>query len=309
MESNESFKSLEPMAGPSHSAPHQGDDAYSANGKQANSGLSVRLANGKGRARSSSRVRDATDDEKSRQLSPQPGQNGKGALSSSPAPQGYSEQQANGAKPREWRSMHASGMPSPQPHAINEQQSPTLYTAQAATSRLDTAPYSAEQSAEVPARNRSSPLRRAAESDRLRLDSSASPSRSLLPPAPSLPYDLSYPPLSPSGVDQAGHSIAIKYAEKGSQQSSAARANQSKEPDRKSLGLPGPGGRQGALLPGHTPHERPKKVLPGEELEEHMVSETSDQHPMPWGLKTTLIEKSRNLPKGRTRMGTTKRNA
>lgn len=127
------------------------------------------------------------------------------------------------------------------------------------------------------------------------------PSDALLPPPPSLPYDLSYAPLSPMGLDQTGRSLALQFPEKAARQASEKVGESSK-------GKAGNAGSSG-LSAGRLPVEKAKKVLPGEELEVHMVSESSGQRPMPWGLKSTLLEKGQGAPRGKTRMGSLKRNA
>lgn len=105
-------------------------------------------------------------------------------------------------------------------------------------------------------------------------------------PPPKLPYDTTYLPLSPNGIDQIGHVLAPP-APNGAP--SAAKGG---------LG----DGKQGR---GH--HGAAKKVLRGQDMEEHIVSQLPGQRAMPWGLKSTLIEQQAPGRRAKTRMGTLKR--
>lgn len=142
------------------------------------------------------------------------------------------------------------------------------------------------------------------EEEQLRVRASTS-SSTVLPPPPSLPYDLSYPPLSPLGVDQTGHLLSLQLPDQAAKRVAADVANVN--------GIQN--GDQSGRVAGRTtggrnlPQDRPRKALSGQEMEQHLVSEAPDQHPMPWGLQSTLIDKASGLPLGRTRMGTLKRNA
>jgi len=109
-------------------------------------------------------------------------------------------------------------------------------------------------------------------------------------PPPSLPYDSSYIPLSPNGVDQVGHALAPPSM------STASETATGKGPLE--VGKVGKGNHQTGP---------PKKVLPGQELENHVISDVSGQKAMPWGLQATLMEKQMGGKRGRTKMGSLKR--
>ncbi|UZJ56100.1 hypothetical protein CBS101457_005420 [Exobasidium rhododendri] len=137
----------------------------------------------------------------------------------------------------------------------------------------------------------------AAEQKQFNFQAIPSEMTAILPrPPPSLPYDISYLPLSPMGVDQTGHVLIPP-------------------PSGVALGIDGnPGlgsGGKGApdtVKVGRGHQSGPtKKHLPGQELESHIVSEITSQEAMPWGLKATLLEKQRGGKRGRTKMGTLRR--
>lgn len=105
-------------------------------------------------------------------------------------------------------------------------------------------------------------------------------------PAPTLPYDASYLPLSPNNIDQLGH-VLIPPSLSG--QSNA-----------KGTGDMYKHGRGNAAN---------KRMLPGQDLQEHIVSQTPGHRAVPWGLQTTLKEQESGGKRARTKMGTLKRTA
>lgn len=114
----------------------------------------------------------------------------------------------------------------------------------------------------------------------------------LLPrPPPNLPYDPTYLPLSPNGVDQIGHVLGPMTSNLSEQQQNG-----------------GPKGLNEIIKHGKGQAHLNKKILPGQELEEHVVSHVSGHRAMPWGLKATLLEKQLGGERAKTRMGSLKRN-
>lgn len=105
-------------------------------------------------------------------------------------------------------------------------------------------------------------------------------------PAPTLPYDASYLPLSPNNIDQLGH-VLIPPTVSG--QSTAK-------------GI-------GDLYKHSRGNAANKKMLPGQDLQQHVVSEVPGHRAVPWGLQTTLKEQEMGGRRARTKMGTLKRTA
>lgn len=142
-------------------------------------------------------------------------------------------------------------------------------------------------SAPPPAADEPSSLIDAAEQNQFRFKAPLDSTTAILPrPPPTLPYDTSYLPLSPNNLDQLGH-VLVPIAASG-------------QPIK---GI----GELGKHVKGHATSN--KKVLPGQFLEEHIVSQVPGQRAMPWGLQTAIMEKRKGGPKVRTKMGTLKRTA
>lgn len=104
---------------------------------------------------------------------------------------------------------------------------------------------------------------------------------------PNLPYDPTYLPLSPNGIDQVGHNILLPLQNQSSASGKAAEA----------------------AKVGKGTSTQSRKVLPGQEMENHVISEIPGQKPMPWGLKATLLERQQGGPRAKTKTGVVKRTA
>jgi hypothetical protein len=143
-------------------------------------------------------------------------------------------------------------------------------------------------SAPLPPIDKSLSIIEEAEENQFHFKAAPDSDTSILPrPLPTLPYDASYLPLSPNNMDQLGH-VLVPVALSG-------------------LSIPKGSGEIHKAARGHASSN--KKILPGQDLEEHIVSQVPGQRSMPWGLQTTILENKMGGPKARTKMGTLKRTA
>lgn len=131
----------------------------------------------------------------------------------------------------------------------------------------------------------------------------------VLPAPPSLPYDVLYAPLAPpSGIDpkllaQAGIPVANLSALAHGVHPGATNAPLS------TTSAPGPSPASATSTVNST-YSAPKmkRLAAKQTLQSHMASEKRGQMPMPWGLRTTILERKRaNGTTAKTRMGTMKR--
>lgn len=140
-------------------------------------------------------------------------------------------------------------------------------------------------------------------------DTSSNLATEVLPAPPSLPYDVLYAPLAPpAGIDpkllaQAGIPVANLSALAHGVHQGAANAPLS------TTSAPGPSPASATSTVNST-YSAPKmkRLAAKQTLQSHMASEKRGQMPMPWGLRTTILERKRaNGATAKTRMGTMKR--